>query len=133
MLSDIQTTYTRDDIPRLRKQYAGQVSPALEGVIEEDRNIPVRDGSIITIRIHSPSEPPARGSPLVVNYHGGGFILGDLDSSTDFCRSLVTAFNVVVVNVVVVNVDYRLAPEHPFPTPINDAWDALQWVSRLQK
>jgi acetyl esterase/lipase len=128
VLSDIQTTYTRDDIPRLRKQYAIQVLPSLEGVIEKDHNIPVRDGSTIPIRVHSPSEPPARGSPLVVNYHGGGFILGDLDSSTDFCRSLVTAFNVVVVNV-----DYRLAPEYPFPTPINDTWDALQWVSRVQK
>jgi acetyl esterase/lipase len=128
VLSDIQTPYTRDDIPRLRKQYAIQVSPVLEGVVEEGRNIPVRDGSTIPIRVHSPSKRPAGGSPLVVNYHGGGFILGDPDPSTDFCRSLVTAFRVVVVNV-----DYRLAPEHPFPTPINDAWDALQWVSRFQK
>jgi acetyl esterase/lipase len=41
-----------------------------------------------------------------------------------FCRNLVQRFNAVCVNV-----DYRLAPEHPFPTPINDCWDALQWAA----
>lgn len=50
--------------------------------------------------------------------------MGNLETSVDFCRSLVRDANAVVVDV-----DYRLSPEYPFPIPVNDCWDALQWVS----
>lgn len=90
-----------------------------------DKNIRVRDGSEIPIRIYSPKEATQGGSPLIVNYHGGGWNMGDLSMCIDFCRSLVTSFKAVVVDV-----DYRLAPEFPFPTPVNDSWDALLWVSQ---
>lgn len=51
-----------------------------------------------------------------MNYHGGGWIMGDLATSSELFRSLVTELSAVVVDV-----DYRLAPEHPFPTAINDS------------
>lgn len=51
-------------------------------------------------------------------------MIGDLEMGVEFCRKMVTTFNAVVVDV-----DYRLAPEFPFPTPVNDSWDALKWVS----
>ena len=107
----------------MRQTPAEWTTPTPEGVTEQNIQIPVRDGTAIPIRIHSPSKPVKGGSPLVVNYHGGGFMMGDLDLSADFCRSLVTAFGAVVIDI-----EYRLAPEHPFPIPINDAWVALQWV-----
>ena len=57
-------------------------------------------------------------------YHGGGFCLGGLESESLFCRKVVTELDCVVIDV-----DYRLAPEHPFPTPVHDAYDALKRVS----
>lgn len=91
--------------------------------VEEDRKIQVRDGSSIAVRIHSPKNPPKDGSPIFVVYHGGGFCLGGLDNEALLCRKF-TEFGGVAVNV-----DYRLAPEHPFPTPTYDAYDALKWTA----
>lgn len=90
--------------------------------VEEDRKIPVRDGSSITVRIHKPRTPPKDGCPIFVVYHGGGFALGGLDNEALLCR------NFTELGGIAVNVDYRLAPEHPFPVGINDAYDALKWV-----
>lgn len=90
--------------------------------VEEDRKIPTRDGSSILVRIHSPKKPAKDGSPIFVVYHGGGFTLGGLDNETVLCRKFTELGGVAV------NVDYRLAPENPFPVPVNDAYDALKWV-----
>ena len=90
--------------------------------LEDDRQIPVRDGTSITIRVHRPRSPPKDGCPIFVVYHGGGFTLGGLDDEARMCRAF-TALGGIAVNV-----DYRLAPEHPFPVPIQDAYDALKWV-----
>ncbi|MGE5830054.1 MAG: alpha/beta hydrolase [Micromonosporaceae bacterium] len=62
--------------------------------------------------------------PLVLFFHGGGFVFGDLDTHDALCRLLCRHANVHVVSVA-----YRLAPEHPFPAPIEDAWAAWQWAS----
>jgi hypothetical protein len=98
------------------------VNPAYE---EEDRQIPMRDGVHITIRIHRPKQPPADGSPVFVVYRGGGFVFGDLDSEVVLCRQWTELGGVAV------NVDYRLSPEHPFPGPVYDAFDALKWVRNI--
>jgi len=90
--------------------------------VEEDRQIKVRDGSSIAVRIHSPKKRPSDGCPIFVVYHGGGFALGDLENETLLCRNFTTLGGVAV------NVDYRLAPEHLFPVPVEDAYDALKWV-----
>jgi acetyl esterase/lipase len=92
--------------------------------LEVDRKIQVRDGSSITVRIHSPKTPPSDGSPIFVVYHGGGFCLGGLDNETVLARKFTDLGGVVV------NVDYRLAPEHPFPVPVFDAYDALKWTAK---
>ncbi len=89
---------------------------------EVDYQIQVRDGNNITIRIHKPKARPEDGCPIFVVYHGGGFCLGGLDSEALLCR------NFTKLGGIAVNVDYRLAPEHPFPIPILDAYDALKWV-----
>jgi acetyl esterase/lipase len=60
----------------------------------------------------------------VVFYHGGGFALGDLDTHEPVARS-----HAMGAEAIVVSVAYRLAPEHPFPAGVNDAWAALQWVA----
>jgi acetyl esterase len=68
---------------------------------------------------------PERGDlPLLVYFHGGGWVTGDLDYSDELCRFLARD-----VPCEVVSVNYRLAPEHPFPAPLDDAWAALQRLS----
>lgn len=120
------------DIPELRETLAAAKRSLTKAnstqgdvpYVEEDRSIPVRDGSSIKVRIHSPKNPLKDGSPIFVVYHGGGFCLGGLDNEAVLCRKWCTEFGGVAVNV-----DYRLAPEHPFPTPIYDAYDALKWTA----
>lgn len=90
--------------------------------VETDQQIPVRDNSTIPVRIHRPTTAPAEGSPGLIVWHGGGFCLGGLDNEVALCRRW-TALGGVAVNV-----SYRLAPEHPFPQAVEDAYDSLLWV-----
>jgi acetyl esterase len=87
-----------------------------------EREIPVEGGSI-TARIYA-REPRTDGSlPVIVYYHGGGFVLGSLESHDGECQALAAR-----VPAIVVAVDYRLAPEHRFPTGVDDALAAFRWV-----
>ncbi|HET7574178.1 MAG TPA: alpha/beta hydrolase, partial [Solirubrobacterales bacterium] len=67
--------------------------------------------------------PAGLPAPLLVFFHGGGWVIGDLDTHDGVCR-----FLAAVAGVQVLSVDYRLAPEHPFPEPIEDAWAAYTWA-----
>ena len=66
----------------------------------------------------------ARRSPLLVHIHGGGMVYGDLDTYDAACRFLAERCDVRVLSL-----DYRLAPEHPFPAAVEDVWAAYQWVA----
>ena len=77
----------------------------------------------IPIRVYWPEENGPL--PALVFYHGGGWVIGNLDTSDSQCRMLSKKASVVVVSV-----DYRLAPEHPFPAAVDDSYAALVWVSR---
>ncbi len=87
----------------------------------EDRTIP-GPGGAIPIRIYTPPLPGAL--PALVYFHGGGFVIGDLDTSDFRCR-LTTEW----VGCVVVSVDYRMAPEHIFPAAAEDCYAATAWVA----
>ena len=67
--------------------------------------------------------PTADDAPLLVYYHGGGWVIGDLDSHDGVCRRICAD-----VGVHVVSVDYRLAPEHPAPAAVDDAYAAFRWA-----
>ena len=73
-------------------------------------------------RLYTPKDAPAVG-PGLVYFHGGGFVIGDLDSHDSFLRRLAAASGVRVLSV-----DYRLAPEHPFPAAHDDALASLRWA-----
>ncbi len=69
---------------------------------------------------------PAQGGPLspaMVFFHGGGWVIGDLDTHDNSCRALALRSGCAIISV-----DYRRAPEHPFPTPMEDGYDAYVWV-----
>jgi len=78
----------------------------------------------IPVRLYRGGGTPATGAlPVLVYYHGGGWLLGDLDSHDWTCRSIANKADCAVISV-----DYRLAPEHPFPAAFDDALAALHWV-----
>jgi acetyl esterase len=80
-------------------------------------------GGPINIRIYWP--PTDHGTPpVLLFFHGGGFVVGDLDTHDGTCRQ-----HAVGASAVVVSVEYRLAPEHPYPAAVDDAWAATQWVA----
>ncbi|NHN60552.1 MULTISPECIES: alpha/beta hydrolase [Halorussus] len=81
--------------------------------------------SEIPIRVYRHADlDGAEPAPVLVYYHGGGWVLGTLDSIDGVCRRLARRGECVVVSV-----DYRLAPEHPFPAAVDDASAALRWVA----
>ncbi|HEY9850275.1 MAG TPA: alpha/beta hydrolase [Leptolyngbyaceae cyanobacterium] len=86
----------------------------------ENRTIPSQGGEI-PIRIYLPEG--VAPFPVLVFFHGGGWVLGDLDAVDSCCRSWCKDAGCVVVSV-----DYRLAPEHKFPAPVEDAYAATLWV-----
>jgi acetyl esterase len=99
--------------------------PEYARVRVEERAISV-DGREIAVRVYRPPEWPAgsRGPlPVVVYFHGGGFVMGTLETHDPYCRALTAEAGVTVVSV-----DYRLAPEHKFPAGVEDSLAATEWV-----
>uniref|UniRef100_UPI0035B05775 alpha/beta hydrolase n=1 Tax=Hylemonella sp. TaxID=2066020 RepID=UPI0035B05775 len=88
----------------------------------EELSIPTRDGAAIAARLYAPAQERL---PVLLYFHGGGFTIGSVATHDALCRHLSHLSHCAVVSV-----DYRLAPEHKFPTAANDAWDALQWLVR---
>ena len=104
-----------------RRQYVALCrafsSDEASGVIARDELIDGRAGPV-PIRIYRPAGGETQ--PCLLYLHGGGWVLGDLDSHHGECTDLATNTGVTVVAV-----DYRLAPEHPYPAAHEDCWDAL--------
>lgn len=92
-----------------------------------DHLLPVDTGHI-TLRIYSPLGQPARELPGILFFHGGGWVAGDLETHDGLCRRLCNETGCRLIAV-----DYRLAPEHPFPYGLSDAVTALNYVNRNPK
>lgn len=93
--------------------------PALHAVLNRSIKGP---GGALSLRLYRPSRTP--GLPVIVFLHGGGFLLGDLESHDAICRRLAARAGAVVIAV-----EYRLAPEHPFPAAEQDALAVLAWLT----
>jgi len=89
----------------------------------EDRTI-AGPGGDLAIRLITPEDAGQGPLPIVVFFHGGGWVLGNLSSHEGVCRAIANASKSIVASV-----DYRLAPEHPFPAAADDAYAALAWIS----
>jgi len=88
----------------------------------EDGTLPGRGGPL-GFRNYTPVAPRGPRLPGLIYFHGGGFVLGNLDTHDSTCRILANASGCRVVSI-----DYRLAPEHKFPAAVDDAWAATKWV-----
>ena len=97
--------------------------PVHPDVRTEERTIDGPAGPI-PIRVYRPPTVGEAALPVVVFLHGGGWSVGDLDTYDGDARN-----HAVGAGAVVVSVDYRLAPEHPYPAAVEDAWAATQWVA----
>jgi acetyl esterase/lipase len=94
-----------------------------------ERKCPVKDGEI-TIRICEPLDDASSSienekskRPAYMNFHGGGWVFGDLETGHNFCKRIA-----IELDCVTFDVDYRLAPEYPYPTAVDDSWAAFNWV-----
>jgi acetyl esterase/lipase len=101
---------------RALNQLAAQLAPRVEVASVEEVT-----GGPVPMRIYRPEGEPIA---TLLFIHGGGFVIGDLDTHDAQCRTLCSR-----VGLTVVSIDYRLAPEHPFPAGVDDARAALEWVA----
>ena len=97
---------------------ASAARPEVDAV--HDRTIPGSDCDI-PARVYRPEGDGPFG--ICLYYHGGGFTIGDLDSVDHICRAICNRARCLVVSI-----DYRLAPEHPFPAAVDDAWAGVRWA-----
>lgn len=116
----------------VRQQLKAQSTAVVEklgqppkGTEEFYKEIPVRDGFSSSLKIHKPTEG---GGPLIVLAFGGGFLGGDNNQLSEYSRALVQ-----LVGATVVNISYRVGPEHKFPHAQHDAWDSLIWIAENAK
>ncbi|GAA3152222.1 acetyl esterase/lipase [Kribbella aluminosa] len=119
-LSDI--VGARLEMERVRQNLG--TAPTLRDVCWDDRQIGGDDGSVqVRVRVYEPVRRAAEPTPAILFLHGGGFVMGSIES-----EHLAAGVLAVAVGVVVVSVEYRLAPEHPYPAALEDAYLALQWA-----
>ncbi len=117
---------TVEKIQRIRAQRA-----ALPGgkdrddVVKEDRSVPGQEGAPeVPVRIYRPVVAKEGLASCVVEIHGGGFMMGSIDSMDPWCQQVAAK-----VGCVVVSVEYRLAPENPFPAGLDDCYAVLCWTA----
>ncbi len=113
---------TPDEARKFFAARAAQAGKPPEIGTSTDIEIPTRAGAIKG-RVLMPKD--GKPTSLVVFYHGGGWVIGSIDDC-DF----VARFMIEKTNCAAVLVEYRLAPEHPYPAPLDDCWDALVWSAK---
>src|SRR5690606_27666356 len=105
---------------RAKQAALERMPPGVPVLRVEDLRLSVKNGSIAA-RFYCNSEAPLA---VLVWMHGGGFVLGNIASYDNFCRQLARRTHAVVFSV-----EYRLAPEYPFPIPLDDAISAITWIA----
>lgn len=87
----------------------------------QDLQVPGGGGAVLGARLYAPTHAEL---PVLLYLHGGGFVIGGLETHDSLCRQLALRSGAAVLAL-----DYRLAPEHPFPAAVEDAWSAMRWLS----
>lgn len=89
----------------------------------ENLKIVGKDHNLIPVRVFIPKE--AQGLPVIVYFHRGGWVFGNVKEADPVCRKLAKHLDSIIVSV-----DYRLAPENPFPKPLEDCYAATEWTAK---
>jgi len=118
------------DVRAAREGMAALIAPLnagvdTAGVAISDERVPGPDGAPpVPVRVYRPDAPaPAGGRPALLDIHGGGFVVGDIEMEHAFAVAVARELGAVVAAV-----EYRLAPEHPFPAGLEDCYAALRWL-----
>ena len=110
------------------------VRNAQQTIITSPKNILINDETIVVskraikVRIYRQTRQTTQNTPVLIFFHGGGFVVGNLDTHQGSCIRLCKDTTWPVISV-----DYRLAPEHPFPAATEDCYDALCWAAHHHK
>ncbi|MFG3442392.1 alpha/beta hydrolase [Nonomuraea sp. NPDC047897] len=119
---------TMEDVAGVRAQVHAMIAaapPPGAGVVAEDRHVPGPQGQPdVRLRVHRP-EGPEEVRPCLYWIHGGGMMIGKPEMDDDLLAEFVRRLGCVVVAV-----DYRLAPEHPDPAPVEDCYAGLVWAAK---
>jgi acetyl esterase/lipase len=118
-----------NEIPTARAKMKKMVTalladlPPVEGVTSQDQFAPgAQGGPAVRVRVYRPNDQPGK-LPALLWIHGGGYVMGDIEQDDRLMKQLVKRIGCVAASV-----DYRLAPEHPFPTPVEDCYAGLKWL-----
>jgi len=127
LLPTITDLSTRESIQEMRESRENLFGAPEErdDVLKEDRSVPGPEGAPqVPIRIYRTKQGTSGSRPCVFEIHGGGFMLGNIDMMDAWCQRVAAELDAVVVSV-----EYRLAPEHPFPAGVEDCYAALAWTA----
>lgn len=113
---------TSERVLKLMRSLPAQPVPLVDGVTMEERTATAEGAEDVRVLVYRPAELDEPAGALLW-IHGGGFVLGQPEMENDFCSTLARDLGIVVVSV-----DYRLAPEHPFPAGLDDCDTALRWL-----
>ncbi|MCY7939626.1 alpha/beta hydrolase [Bacillus inaquosorum] len=115
-----------ENMPAIREQMAEMEAPSIidENVRITEENIMGLDENDLKLRIYRLNSNEEALSPVLLWMHGGGYVLGTVEHDDQLCTRIVNE-----VHCVVVSVDYRLAPDHPYPAAIEDCYTALKWIA----
>ncbi len=126
-LPSVQDFSSAEKIQAIREMRAELAPPSSDSgnVIMRDESVQGHDGDpSVPIRIYHPKAEASTPRPAILEIHGGGFILGNIEMMDAWCQSASAE-----VDAVVVSVGYRLAPEDPFPAGLHDCYAALVWLA----
>ena len=128
----LPTVMDLSTVEKVREMRTGRMAALLAAqpdrpdVVKEDRRVPGPAGAPdVPIRIYRPLEGSTGPRGCVFEIHGGGFIMGSIEMMDPWCQRVAAELDAVVVSV-----EYRLAPEHPFPAGVEDCYAALCWTAR---
>jgi len=128
--AEVLPTQDIADVAQARAGLAALIAPLnasvdTSGIVTTDHPVPRPDGTgDILVRVYAPEgDAPAGGRPALLDIHGGGFCVGDIEMEHNFCAGVARELGVVVATP-----EYRLAPEHPFPAGVDDCYAALRWL-----
>jgi len=118
------------DVAQARAGLAALIAPLnasvdTSGIVITDHEVPRADGAgAILVRVYAPEgNASSGGRPALLDIHGGGFCVGDIEMEHNFCAGVARELGVVIATP-----EYRLAPEHPFPAGVDDCYATLQWL-----
>src|SRR4029079_14676653 len=116
--------------PVAAREFSNQMLATLGGDVDvssldvDDRQIPgPQRAPDVSVRVYVPHRRAGSPTPAILYIHGGGFFVGSIDTEHAGAAALARELGVVVASV-----EYRLAPEHPFPAPLDDCYAALVWL-----